>query len=89
MTSFKVNQDVALGPLAQLQCPKGIKDLGTSVPALPDGFPIALHSRMSWTGSQYKDADTYAVLLDSQDLEELDAALSHFKSTFLVAHRLT
>lgn len=84
MTSLKVNQEVSLGLLAQVQYPKGIKGLETSVPASPDGFPLSLQSRMSWTGNQYKEADTYAVLLDSQDLEELDDALNHFKSTFLL-----
>ncbi|OAQ97141.1 hypothetical protein LLEC1_00746 [Akanthomyces lecanii] len=47
---------------------------------LPSGFPHFLNSPMSWLGKQYSDVASYAVVLDSEDLAELDGALVHFKT---------
>lgn len=50
--------------------------------SLPLGFPSFLNSPMSWVGKQYSDEASYAVVLGSEDVAELDSALENFKCKF-------
>lgn len=48
---------------------------------LPEGFPARVSSPRAWTGSDFSDPENYLVHLSFADVEEIKAALEHFKST--------
>ncbi|KAK4220258.1 hypothetical protein QBC37DRAFT_271065 [Rhypophila decipiens] len=50
------------------------------MPALPANFPAQFISDLAWTGSHFPDQSQYVLALTSDDIEELNAALAHFKS---------
>lgn len=78
-----MEQVATISHSAQTQCNTPV----ASGQTLPAGFPSVLGSPMSWLGSQYADASSYAVLLSSEDLAELQNALLQFKCTFLTAQK--
>lgn len=48
---------------------------------LPNGFPEVLNSSFAWTGSEMiKQQDECLYYLSASDIQELEAALEHFKS---------
>ncbi|RMD40168.1 hypothetical protein DV735_g4956, partial [Chaetothyriales sp. CBS 134920] len=47
---------------------------------LPDGFPKQLHSDLVWEGATVGDTYDWNFVLTPDHIEELDAALAHFKS---------
>lgn len=49
------------------------------VPGLPTGFPETLDLESAWTGPQFTQESQYTYSLTSADLDELMAALKHFK----------
>ncbi|EGX92096.1 TfdA family oxidoreductase [Cordyceps militaris CM01] len=76
MAPLEMEQVATISHSAQTQCNTPV----ASGQTLPAGFPSVLGSPMSWLGSQYADASSYAVLLSSEDLAELQNALLQFKS---------
>lgn len=49
------------------------------VPDLPTGFPETVVVESAWTGPQFHNQSQYTYNLTSADLDELTAALNHFK----------
>lgn len=47
---------------------------------LPEAFPAQIKSPRAWTGSDFADPELFLVRLSTEDIEELRAALAHFKS---------
>ncbi|WYZ34424.1 hypothetical protein EsH8_I_000700 [Colletotrichum jinshuiense] len=50
------------------------------VPDLPTGFPETVVVESAWTGPQFHNQSQYTYNLTSADLDELTAALNHFKA---------
>lgn len=48
--------------------------------ALPDGFPKRVDGPIVWAGSDWKSEDQWVYNLSSAQLDEIHAALEHFKS---------
>lgn len=49
---------------------------------LPPGFSHQLRSDLVWQGENLHETYDWTYVLNKDDLEELDAALRHFKSAF-------
>jgi hypothetical protein len=47
--------------------------------SLPNGFPSALDSPLAWTGQQLARQSDYIHHLSETEIEEIEAALKHFK----------
>lgn len=54
-------------------------------PGLPAGFPLFVESAMAWTADDFKDMKEYMYTLTSEDLAEIDNALTSFKGTFILS----
>ena len=50
---------------------------------VPDGFPTAIQAPRVWRGSEFDDEAKYTYVLTGDDLDEIDAAVRAFLSTFL------
>jgi len=49
---------------------------------LPEGWPSRLESSLVWDGNEINGEDDYVYHLTSDELEELTAAIRHFKGLF-------
>lgn len=56
------------------------------VPVIPTGFPETVVNESAWTGPQFTKQSQYTYSLTNADLDELAAALKHFKSMPKPAH---
>ncbi|CAK3972351.1 Taurine hydroxylase SAT17 [Lecanosticta acicola] len=63
--------------LARVQQRQQSEDLEKS---LPDGFPSRLHSDLVWTGEDIAEKYDWTYVLNDAELQEIEAALKHFKS---------
>ncbi|KAL5624412.1 hypothetical protein BROUX41_004472 [Berkeleyomyces rouxiae] len=48
--------------------------------SLPAGFPLSFDSKQVWTGSDFKNDQSYILQLSPEDIEELKSALKHYKT---------
>jgi hypothetical protein len=49
--------------------------------SLPDGFPRQLQSKLVWNGADIKSRYNWTYELNTQEIEEIEEALAHFKCT--------
>lgn len=49
--------------------------------SLPPGFPQKLHSDLVWDGNNLAEHYNWNYILTEADLDEIEAALEHFKCT--------
>lgn len=59
------------------------KETETLPTTLPDGFPQKLDSPLVWEGKDVEKRDDWLYHLSDAELDEIDAALQHFKCMFL------
>ncbi|KAH6610518.1 hypothetical protein Trco_000538 [Trichoderma cornu-damae] len=50
------------------------------MPSLPAGFPSVLESPLAWTGQQFARQSDYVHHLKAEEIQEIEAALKHFKA---------
>ena len=51
--------------------------------SLPPGFPRRLESKLVWDGSDIGSKYNWTYELNEDEVKEIEAALTHFKCTFL------
>lgn len=47
--------------------------------ALPAGFPARVNSELAWSGSDFESDNSFIYHLDAADIQEISAAMDHFK----------
>lgn len=62
------------------------KETETLPTTLPDGFPLELKSPLVWEGKDIEKQDDWLYHLSNAELDEIEAALQHFKCMFLILH---
>ena len=53
---------------------------GAPAPELPEGFPPAIEGRRAWSAQSIQDISELMEVLSGVEVEELEAAVDHFKS---------
>jgi hypothetical protein len=56
-----------------------LPDPPAEMSSLPNGFPSVLDSPLAWTGQQLARQSDYIHHLSQNEIEEIEAALKHFK----------